>query len=263
MSFRTRLGRFFLILGSYLESLPVVVMKPDDLIEFGRLVYKKMQYIDQFSDNALIDEGLSPEEEDLFHSIQIKSGELLLLGVGGGREAVFFAQQGFNVTGIDFVEEMVARTIENANQRALNIQGLVQEFSKLNLTADTYDVIWFSRSMYSGVPTRKRRVEMLRILIQALRPGGVFVCQFHRDRKVIPSKRGVFIRRLIALITLGNLEYEPGDILWGNVEFLHAFSSEIEVRDELKEAGFVVENPVGEDVSMRGSVVTTKRRTDE
>jgi hypothetical protein len=79
--------------------------------------------------------------------------------------------------------------------------------------------------MYSCVPTKKRRVEMLRKISKALKPGGYFACQFNWDRRSKPSPTGELVRRAFALLTLGNLGYEKGDMLWGNVEFAHAFSS--------------------------------------
>jgi hypothetical protein len=98
---------------------------------------------------------------------------------------------------------------------------------------------------------------MVHRIAKTLKPGGFFICQFHRDVRFNPSKKGLFIRRLIAILCFGNWEYEPGDTLWGNIEFLHAFSSEDEVRSELEEGGLQVlkfhtgKNPVSIGVSSR------------
>ena len=48
------------------------------------------------------------------------------------------------------------------------------------------------------------------------------------------------MRKIFALLTIGNLCYEPGDILWGNKEFIHAFSSDLELKSELTDGGFEV-----------------------
>jgi hypothetical protein len=48
------------------------------------------------------------------------------------------------------------------------------------------------------------------------------------------------VRRLFAALTLGNLAYEPGDMLWHDVEYVHEFSSEDVLRSELEEGGLSV-----------------------
>ena len=45
------------------------------------------------------------------------------------------------------------------------------------------------------------------------------------------------LKRFFAFITLGNLHYEKGDMIF-NYSFAHAFSSEDEIRSELEEGGF-------------------------
>ncbi|NIV37994.1 MAG: hypothetical protein GWN58_53840, partial [Anaerolineae bacterium] len=46
MSIRVSLARFLLQLGDFVQSLAVVVMKPDDLIEFSRQTYDKPQNVE-------------------------------------------------------------------------------------------------------------------------------------------------------------------------------------------------------------------------
>ncbi|MBN1543326.1 hypothetical protein JW992_14390 [candidate division KSB1 bacterium] len=41
MSIRIKTGRFLLRLGAFISSLPVAVMKADDLIEFSRQTYSR------------------------------------------------------------------------------------------------------------------------------------------------------------------------------------------------------------------------------
>jgi len=242
MKLRIKFSRFLLRLGTFIQSLPVVVMKPDDLVEFSRQGYARPQDVESWSENSLIDSGLGPDEQTLLDSLPTRGGRLLLLGVGGGREAIVLVKTGFDVTGVDFVPAMVEQAKENAIRRNATIQGLVQEISKLDVPADTYDVVWISRSMYSCIPTRKRRVDMVRRIYETLKPGGYFLCQFHWDPKAVSSHKLILLRRLIAFLSMGNLSYESGDLLWLNVEFLHAFSSEDLIRSELEEGGFTSVN---------------------
>jgi hypothetical protein len=140
----------------------------------------------------------------------------------------------------------------------VQIDGLVQEISQLDVPADAYDVVWLSRGMYSCVPTRARRVAMVRRIARALKPGGLFLCQFHWRAHPRPRGKGELLRRLVALCTLGNLRYEAGDTLWLHVEFVHEFTSEGAIRSELEEGGLSVVR-IRTDETTRGSAVCRKR----
>ena len=95
-------GAPLLRLGAFIQSLAVVVMRPDDLVEFSRQSYKSGE-CDGLVRGALVDSGLTADELDLLASVPAKTGDLLLLGVGGGREAIPLARMGFRVTGVDYV----------------------------------------------------------------------------------------------------------------------------------------------------------------
>lgn len=258
MSFRIKLARYLLRLGSFIQSLPVLVMRPDDLVEFSRQSYAKSQDVESWAEDSLVDSGLRLDELDLLSDLPEKKGKLLLLGVGGGREAIPLANMGYEVTGIDYIPDLIERAKVNAAKRGVGFEGLVQEISKLEVPSDIFDVVWISRSMYSCVPTRSRRIEMLKRIAQALKPGGYFLCQFQRGQCVQRSAKGKFLRRLIATCSLGNLAYEEGDTLWLNIEFLHVFNSESEIRAELEEGGFEVLRVQTEVNPVRGGVVCRK-----
>ena len=240
MGVRVSLARFLIRLGVFIQSLPVVIMRPDDLVEFSRQSYTRPRTVESWAEDDFVDSGLSAEELDLLRAVPGMGGELLLLGLGGGREAIPLTRMGYRVTGVDYVGAMVDRARENAARRGVSIEGLVQEISQLDVPAGAFDVVWLSSAAYSCVPTRARRVEMVRRITQALKPGGFFLFQFHRGQTLRQSGAGGFARRVIAACTLGNLAYEEGDMLWGNVEFLHAFASEQAIRLELEEGGLSV-----------------------
>jgi SAM-dependent methyltransferase len=253
---RVVLGRFLIRLGKFVQSLAIMVMKPDDLVEFSRHNYAKLKKVEDWSREELVDTGLNFNEAALLEMVPFKQGRLLLLGLGGGREAIPLTQIGFEVTGVDFVPEMVKKAIENAIKRGVKISGFIQEISKLDVPADSYDIAWLSAAMYSCVPTRKRRINMLKRIGKALKPGGYFICQFHWDIRRGFSSRVEFAKKAFAFLTLGNLCYEKGDMLWHNAEFIHAFSSETELRSEFQGDGFeLVHIHIPEQGIMGGAVL--------
>ena len=230
-------ARFMIRLGRLLQTLAVSVMRPDDLIEFSRRFYADPASVKGWSRADILDEGLAPEEKDLLERSPVRSGRLLLLGVGGGREAIALAREGFQVTGVDFVAGMIESAKANATGRGISIEGLVQEISRLDVPEGSHDLAWLSARMYSCIPTRRRRTAMLRRIARALRSGGCFICQFHWE----PRRQPPWLCRLhraVARLTLGHLQFEPGDaLLFGN-EFLHAFADRALVTEEFNDGGF-------------------------
>lgn len=237
MTMRIRLARFLLHLGEFIQSLPVMVMKPHDLVEFNKSHYKKPQTVQSWSNESFLETSLWDNELDMLDDVPDKTGDLLLLGIGGGREAIALSKMGFRITGIDFVYEMVESAKKNALRHNIVINGMVQDISNLDVPAQLYDIVWLSSAAYSSVPSLKRRVKMVQGIANTLKPGGFFLFQFHRDPRMLVSSKGYKLRRLMARCLFGNREYENGDVLWGNVEFLHAFASEQEVRAEIEQGG--------------------------
>jgi SAM-dependent methyltransferase len=236
---RVFLGSSLIRLGRFIQSLAIMMMKPDDLVEFSRLDYATPGQLRYWAGEDLVNQGLNPLESALLDMVPVKTGRLLLLCLGGGRDAVALARRGFAVTGVDFVPEIVQQAQENALRHGVQLAGLVQEISQLALPAGSFDIAWLANSMYSCLPTRKRRVAMLQRIRWALKPGGYFFCSFHWEKMNI-SPRVEYARRIFAFLTLGNLTYEPGDLLVGNQEFIHAFSSEDDLKSEFAQGGFGV-----------------------
>lgn len=239
MNQRVKLGKFIMRLGNFIESLAVVVMRPDDLVEFNRSIYASPSAIASWASESLLDEGLTVGEKDLFAHLPIEHGRLLLLGLGGGRDAIALAKMGFEVVGVDFIRELVAKAEENAARHGVSIQGLVQEISQLEVPPASFDLGLIFAAMYSCIPTRGRRVEMLTRIKAALKPGGYFLCQFILEPDKRPDSRSELARKGFALLSWGNRWHEPGDVLRGT-EFIHLFLSEDELRSEFAAAGFAV-----------------------
>ena len=250
---------FMIRLGKLIQVLAAAVMRTDDLIEFSRRTYAHPTCVADWSRPDLVDDGLSPEELALLERSPVQNGRLLLLGLGGGREAIPLARRGFLVTGVDFVAGMVGSAKASAARHGVPLEGLVQEISQLDVPHGAYDLAWLSARMYSCIPTWRRRVLMLRRIARALRPGGCFICQFDwAPGQGLPANV-LRLYRAFAWLTRGHLHFEPGDTLWGNREFIHRFTDETGLRREFTDGGFEVlhlDIPAGK---MFGGAVLRKR----
>jgi ubiquinone/menaquinone biosynthesis C-methylase UbiE len=232
------LGRFLIRGGRFIQSLAVSLLKPDDLVGLSQQTYAGGESVDNWNYPEIVDSGLGPVEKVLLEKVPLKKGRVLDLGMGGGREAIALSRLGYEVTGVDFVPEMAKKAEENAKKRGIKISCIAgQDISKLQVPDNYYDIVWFSEAMYSAVPTRKRRVEMLKRLQKTLKPGGYCVCQFTTNTGYTFSPTAVLLRKIAAFLTLGNFGYEKGDLIWGNNEFAHAFLSENDTIPEFEEAG--------------------------
>ena len=203
MKLHIALAHAMIRLGAFIQSSAVMVMSSDDLVEFSRQQYAKPTSIDSLNRADVITGGFYPEERQLLECLPIRTGQLLLLGVGGGREAIPLAQMGFDVTCVDFIPAMVDRAIANAASCNTHIKGITQDISALDVPADSYDVAWLSAAMYSCVPTRTRRVQILQRVRRALKPGGYFACQFHWDTRQAFPRKGERLRQIIRLAHAG------------------------------------------------------------
>ena len=260
MSVRISVARFLIRAGRFIQSLSVMVMRPRDLVEFNRRAYSSPQSVRGWSEDGLVDAGLSADEKSLLERVPFRQGRLLVLGAGGGREAAALAALGFEVTGVDFVAELAARAQENVRRRGRPIEVLVQDMSRLDVPAEAFDLVWLGSGNYSSVPTRKGRLEMLGRIRRALKPGGYFVCQFlfSEDKEFSPAVE--VLRRVVSWLTLGNMAYEKGDRLAGSLEYAHYFANALGVGSEFEEAGFEIVSLTVPGEAARGGAVLRKVR---
>lgn len=250
---RIALARFLLRLSAFIKDLPVVVMRPADMVEFSRQAYERGSHTSGTLNDP--DAGLSRDEMVLWEYVPCRAGRMLVLGGGGGREAIAFARQGFAVSGVDFSKGMLAQARECMAQRGLDFEGWIGDISQLEAPPESFDVVWISMFLYSVVLGRARRVEMLRRIRKTLKPGGVLVCSFHWDPRARVSRRKERLMKAVAWLTLGNTGFESGDILFGTIEFRHAFSTEEDLRSEFATGGFEVLYLTIFDRMMRGGAV--------
>lgn len=237
---RVAFGRFLITAGRYVQSLALMVMRPDDLVEFTRRSYARPESVAGWADDELVAAGLSDEEMALLDKLPIRRGQMLVLGLGGGREAIPLAKMGFEVTGVDFVPQLVERAVEKARRSGVTIRGLVQDFSDLDLPAGSFEAAWLMAGNYSSLPTRQRRAALLGAVRDALKPGGYFLCGFLFGPGPEFRQPWRSLQRAAALLTLGNTGYEKGDVLSGGIEFAHVFASDVEAGAEFEAGGFEI-----------------------
>lgn len=106
----------------------------------------------------------------------LKPGRALDVGMGQGRNAIFLAQQGWSVTGVDISDEGIRLAKEQAQKLGLRIDAVNAPIESFDFGQGKWDLIVFC---YLDPRPYASKV------VAALRPGGVVVVEgFHsRTRK--------------------------------------------------------------------------------
>jgi tellurite methyltransferase len=85
--------------------------------------------------------GLEPNKYVANYVLKyVKAGNALDLGSGEGRDAIFLAKSGFDVTAVDISDNGVKKMLELAKQLKVNVKGVVSDIVKLDFKEE-YDVI--------------------------------------------------------------------------------------------------------------------------
>lgn len=101
-----------------------------------------------------------------------KPGRALDIGMGQGRNSVFLALKGWDVTGFDLSDEGIAAARRNADRAAVKINAIVGTEDAFDYGTERWDLIVF---VYEPFPiTTAAYVQRLH---RSLRPGGLIVIE--------------------------------------------------------------------------------------
>jgi len=163
--------------------------------------------------------GTDPNDFVREHWKQLTS-PVLCLGEGEGRNAVYLAQQGLEVTALDLSQVALEKAQKLAAERGVKLATVEADL-------DTYDLgvgRWGSIiAVWCHLPTALR-AKVHPGVVKALKPGGVFLLECYTPRQV-------------ALGTGGpkdvDMLYEPEDLRrdFAGLELLHLEESEREVHE--------------------------------
>ncbi len=125
---------------------------------------------------------VAPAFVKLWQEEKLPLGKVLVPGCGRGHEVVFLAENGFEVTAIDFSKGAVTY-LENAlKERSLNGRVLHQDFFALDDSHDgIYDLV-LEQTFFCAISPRQRSDYVLNV-DRILRPGGMLVGLFYHTDK--------------------------------------------------------------------------------
>jgi SAM-dependent methyltransferase len=105
----------------------------------------------------------------------LRPGRALDVACGLGRNAIWLAERGWHVTGVDYSEVALAEAHRRAAARGLEVEWVLADVTEWTPEAGAYGLICV---MYLQIPAGERRVVLERVA-QALAPGGVILVVGH------------------------------------------------------------------------------------
>ena len=108
----------------------------------------------------------------------LKPGTLIVPGCGQGHEVIYFAERGFQVTGVDFSPGAVELLSESLSCKNLNAQVLRRNFFELDETHDqTYDNM-LEQTFFCAIH-KDQRSAYVETVSRILKPGGMLFGLFY------------------------------------------------------------------------------------
>ena len=153
-------------------------------------------------------------------------GKVLCLADGEGRNGVYLAQQGHEVTSVDISSAGLQKARDLANKRGVSIQTIVADLHIFDMGQNQWDAIV---SIFCHLPTPTRLAVHKRV-IKGLKPGGLFLLEAYTPAQIALGTGGPRAEDL--LMTLSDLQAE----LCG-MELVHACELERDIHEGILHNG--------------------------
>lgn len=111
---------------------------------------------------------------------RIPSGRVLCLAEGEGRNAVFLARRGYDVTAVDFSAVALAKGERLARERGVSIALIEADLAGFDLGTDAWSGIV---SIFAHTPREVRR-RIHAAIPHALHPGGILILEAYRPAQL-------------------------------------------------------------------------------
>jgi SAM-dependent methyltransferase len=101
-----------------------------------------------------------------------KSGKILDIGCGNGRNSMYLAKKGFQVDGIDFSQTSIEWASQEAQENSINVNFINKSIFDFEASDSSYDYIYDSGCLHHIKP--HRRSQYINKVVGLLKDGGYF-----------------------------------------------------------------------------------------
>lgn len=170
--------------------------------------------------------GTAPNEFLASVADRIPRGKILSLAEGEGRNAVYLATLGYEVTGVDGSEVGLRKALELAQERGVAITTIHADLGEFAIEPEQWDGII---ACYCHVPSAIR-IPLHQGAVRGLKRGGVFVLEAFSKEQLAYGTGGP--QSLDMLMSLDELRLELAGL-----ELVHAVQVERDVREGSRHTG--------------------------
>lgn len=135
-------------------------------------------------------------------------GRVLSLGEGEGRNAVYLAQLGFDVTAVDQSAVGNAKAQRLAEMKGVTITTITADLNDFVIAPDTWDVII---DFFCHMP-QPERVQLHHRVIEGLKPGGAYIYEIFSPRQLELATGGPTCRDLVVSLEEARAELAGLDL---------------------------------------------------
>ena len=100
-----------------------------------------------------------PEFVDFFKQYEVEHAQVLDVGCGQGRDALFIARQGHRVVGVDLSATGISQLVADAEKENLEINGIVADITEYE-PDEIFDVVVIDRTLHM-LPEETERLKVL------------------------------------------------------------------------------------------------------
>jgi SAM-dependent methyltransferase len=147
--------------------------------------------------------GEAPNDFLVWAAPQVKLGKAVSLCEGEGRNAVYLAKLGFEVTAVDFSSVGLDKAKALADLHKVTLQYIVADLKDFQLADQAWDLV-VSVFAQPDVPVRQRLYAQLG---KSLRTGGAFILESKVSEADSPSNRYPGVARLCEEIQALNVAF--------------------------------------------------------
>jgi SAM-dependent methyltransferase len=155
-----------------------------------------------------VDAGLDPWERRIYQDALGRSGHVLLVGCGAGRDLIALGALGYEVTGLDVSTEITALAREHLARRGLTAKVLTGFIEDVD-PGGPFDAIILSSRCYGCIRGGAARQSTLTRLASRLTPAGRVIISYAMP--VREAHAAMRLTTLAAMLTRAGWRPERGD----------------------------------------------------
>lgn len=139
----------------------------------------------------------------------INPGKLILPAEGEGRNAVYAARLGWQVTAMDFSKEANKKALKLAAREGVSFTYTVDDFTKMDFGIELYDA---AALIYAHIHPDHRQ-EVHKRIARSLKPGGYLILEAFNKNQINNSSGGPKSLEMLYSITMLLDDFKDLDIL--------------------------------------------------